>query len=262
VSVARRTRAVVAVGLLLIAVAPASARSVTDAQLRELATTAGSSASARRTLSEVTEVDARRVDVGPALVDDTYREARLRVLEAPAIEVETRRLAERAQVLRAPKRAASESSPDWNPFSGRGFGWLALSVSLAIIGVAFVAGIFISRRRGAAVHSRRATESLPPSPGVDPDDLERRAAEAEQVGDGRAAIRLRFQAGLIRLGRSGMLTYRPSLTTREASEQLDSPLFAPLAGTFEEVTYGGRDATPDDVRIARETWPTLTGRRG
>ena len=234
---------------------------MSETELRELVAAAASSASARTALSEVTEVDGRRVDLGPALVEDTSRTSRLRALEAPAIKVDGRRLAERARTLRDRPREASGTPWGWIPFSGGGFGWRALSVALAIVGVAFAAAVFVSRRRGVAVRSPVTGDVVGGSPVADPDELEGRASQAEKAGDSAAAIRLRFQAGLIRLGRSGKLDYRPSLTTQEASEQLDSPLFDPLASTFEEVTYGGRDATGDDLLASRETWPKLTGKR-
>lgn len=98
----------------------------------------------------------------------------------------------------------------------------------------------------------------------DADALEREADEAERTGDLERAVRLRFRAGLLRLGHRGAIHYRPSVTTGEVRRTLRSTRFDGLAGTFEEVTYGGREADPPDVDAARREWPRVleeSGRR-
>ena len=89
--------------------------------------------------------------------------------------------------------------------------------------------------------SRRAPS---PADDEDPDALERAADEAERDGDLARALRLRFRAGLLRLGDRGAIHYRPSVTTGEVRRTLGSATFDDLAGTFEAVTYGGRTAAP------------------
>ncbi len=77
-------------------------------------------------------------------------------------------------------------------------------------------------------------------------------------------MRLRFRAGLLRLGDKGAIRYRPSVTTGEVRRTLSSTTFDDLAGTFEAVTYGGRTAAQPDVDDARRAWPRVleeTGRR-
>jgi hypothetical protein len=91
----------------------------------------------------------------------------------------------------------------------------------------------------------------------DPDALERAADEAERDGDLARAVRLRFRAGLLRLGDRGAITYRPSVTTGEVRRTLGSARFDELAGTFEAVTYGGRPADRPDVDSARREWPRV-----
>jgi hypothetical protein len=96
------------------------------------------------------------------------------------------------------------------------------------------------------------------------DALEQEAEEAERAGDLERAVRLRFRAGLLRLGDRGAIRYRPSVTTGEVRRSLRSSRFDGLAGTFEEVTYGGRVADPPDVDAARREWPRVleeSGRR-
>lgn len=94
------------------------------------------------------------------------------------------------------------------------------------------------------------------------DALEREADEAERAGDLDRAVRLRFRAGLLRLGDRGAIRYRPSVTTGEVRRTLRSPRFDGLAGTFEAVTYGGRPADPPDVDAARREWPHVLEESG
>ena len=96
--------------------------------------------------------------------------------------------------------------------------------------------------------------------GTSPDDpaaLEREADEAERAGDLERAVRLRFRAGLLRLGDRGAIEYRPSLTTSEVHARLGSETFDHLAETFNEVAYGGHPAEPPDVAAARTGWPRV-----
>ncbi len=91
----------------------------------------------------------------------------------------------------------------------------------------------------------------------DPAALERLADEAERRGDLEVAIRLRFRAGLLRLGRARALPLRPSLRTREARRALRSSRFDRLARDFDEVVYGGRSPSAADVEVARTEWPQV-----
>jgi hypothetical protein len=92
---------------------------------------------------------------------------------------------------------------------------------------------------------------------LDPGKLEQLAAEAELRGDLEIALRLRFRAGLLRLGRARALELRPSLTTREARRALRNPRFDRLARSFDEVVYGRRPPSSDDLAAAREEWPRV-----
>lgn len=96
----------------------------------------------------------------------------------------------------------------------------------------------------------------------DPAELERLADEAERRGDLEVALRLRFRAGLLRLGRARALPLRPSLRTREARRALRNPRFDRLARDFDEVVYGRRPPSPADVAAARSEWPQLLSEVG
>jgi hypothetical protein len=119
--------------------------------------------------------------------------------------------------------------------------------------LAGLASLRVARRRG------RRLSSFGPAHGghlreVDPDVLDRQAAEAEAAGHLDDAFRLRFLAGLIRLDRAGVVELRPSLTSGGLRRQVPSPALRHLTTTFDEIVYGGRPAEPDDVAEAHAGW--------
>ena len=120
----------------------------------------------------------------------------------------------------------------------------------------------VSRSRGSCDGSSRPRRARGPRRpkrarphAEDPSALERAADAAERDGDLERAVRLRFRAGLLRLGDRGAIEYRPSLTTSEVRALLGSDTFDHLAATFEHVAYGGRPRRPPDVAEARTEWP-------
>lgn len=138
-------------------------------------------------------------------------------------------------------------------------------VAVLVVVAAFVVWVVVR-----ALGRRRALAHVPTSRAgaaddvENADDLERAADGAERDGDLARAVRLRFRAGLLRLGDRGAIRYRPSVTTGEVRRTLDSRRFDDLAGTFEAVAYGGRPADPPDAEAARKEWPRVleeTGRR-
>ena len=132
--------------------------------------------------------------------------------------------------------------------------WLAIAavvvVAAAVLTIRLSAGR--GRQRFPGAGRRAAGED-----GLHPDDLERRAEEAERRGDLDAALRLRFRAGPLRLADAGVVRLRPGLTNAAVSRALRSPRFDELAGDFDEVAYGGRPATEADVATARSGWPAV-----
>jgi hypothetical protein len=131
--------------------------------------------------------------------------------------------------------------------------WIAAAVVIvAIIIVRVVlAGnrLRVSAEAGAAAGPAAVPESA--------DALEREAEEAERAGDLDRALRLRFRAGLLRLGDRGAIAYRPSVTTGEVRRALGSQTFDELAGTFEHVAYAGQPASAPEVDQARREWPRV-----
>jgi uncharacterized protein DUF4129 len=132
--------------------------------------------------------------------------------------------------------------------------WLSLAVVVVI--VAGVITVKLSSGRGGQRFAA-ARRSADDEEGLDPEELEQRAEEAERRGELDLALRLRFRAGLLRLDDAGLVRLRPGLTNAAVSRVLRSRDFDALANDFDEVAYGGRPATAADVTSARSSWPAL-----
>jgi len=130
-------------------------------------------------------------------------------------------------------------------------------VAAVVVAIAAWVLVRLARRRGRA--DRLAAARAAAEHGMDPDELERLAVEAERRGDLEIALRLRFRAGLLRLARARVLPGRPSLRTLEARRVLRNPRFDRLARDFDEVVYGRRPAREADLAAAREEWPRVLG---
>jgi hypothetical protein len=142
--------------------------------------------------------------------------------------------------------------------------WLVLSIAATVLALAVVVVVRLVRARRGRPDPRRGA-TLPAVELEHPDELERAAEAAERAGRLDEAVRLRFRAGLLRLGDRGAIRYRPSVTTNEVRRVIGSETFEELARTFEAVAYGGQPATGPDVDTARREWPRVVasaGRRG
>lgn len=150
---------------------------------------------------------------------------------------------------------------------GDAFDWLLSSgpgrfvLVAGLIALVAVVTTTIARRRGPAMDSLRGrARDRDGEESLDPTELERAADAAERRGDLEQALRLRFRAGLLRLDAAGAIRLRPSLTSGDVRRGLRQPGFDDLALTFDEVAYGGRAASRDDVRAARDRWPQVLAR--
>lgn len=89
----------------------------------------------------------------------------------------------------------------------------------------------------------------------DPEVLEREAAAAEARGAYGLAIRLRFRAGLLRLDASGVIAFRPSLTSGQVLRAVPkATTLGGIARTFDAVAYGDADVDAQDASASREAW--------
>jgi len=130
--------------------------------------------------------------------------------------------------------------------------------TLAVLaGLVIWGAVVLSRRRGAAAVRSGQARRLGGRALPDPADLERQAVEAEAAGDLERALRLRFQAGLIRLHLLGVLEAPVDGPNGQLAGTLGSEEFDDLAHTFDEVVYGRREPVVDDVAAARREWPKV-----
>ena len=152
-------------------------------------------------------------------------------------------------------------------FLGRFFDWLGRHVpggsnvvwavlAAVALAVAVSVSMRLARRRALREHGLGGIWADGEHP-EDPRTLERLADEAERRGKLEEALRLRFRAGLLRLGRAQVLELRPSITTVEVRRALGSRRFDLLARSFDEVVYGRRAPRAQDVEDARTEWPLV-----
>ena len=276
-------RAPAAVGAAFLIFA-GSASATTGADVRSLASAAPTDPAALARLRGVTVVNGQHVDFARALRTSSRPDllARLRTLSAPAPRARPFAASHEAQRILKEDRFRGSSLP--RPFHGvlvwlgarlsplgRPFTWLARRIpggawtlwlvlaGLVILASAAVAGR-TARRRGASLLAR--DEHARSGRAEDPARLEREADAAEATGDLDAAVRLRFRAGLLRLGRARVVPLRSSLTSGEARRLVRLPDFDRIAGTHDEVVYGGRQARAADAVDARERWPLVLRSKG
>jgi hypothetical protein len=129
-----------------------------------------------------------------------------------------------------------------------------------VVGIAAVAATRMAARREGRLLGLERSERRRKL--ADPDALEHDAADAEGRGDFELALRLRFRAGLIRLGRADRLPLRDSLTSGEAARVLRLDDFDALARSFDEVVYGRRAPGREDVENARARWTRVLAGTG
>jgi hypothetical protein len=134
--------------------------------------------------------------------------------------------------------------------------WSHAATRILLLGLVLVfaslLSVFAVKRRGAVgvvrgLHGEAAMSD-------DPRELERVADDAERAGDYALALRLRFQAGVMRLQMNGRIRRGRTTTTRAIGRQLRLREFDDLGRTFDAVAYGGASASADDARTARENW--------
>ncbi|MDF1597679.1 MAG: DUF4129 domain-containing protein [Acidimicrobiia bacterium] len=139
---------------------------------------------------------------------------------------------------------------------GRFVFWTIVTVLIIVI-AAVVASRLARRRSEAEAVARRQHEEAVPT--ETPEALEQQAEVALTEGRNEDAVRLYYQAGLIRLGDRGVIEYRPSLTSGEVADRLRLAVFDHIAGSFDSIAYGHRPAGPDEVTTAKRSWQELLG---
>jgi hypothetical protein len=90
-----------------------------------------------------------------------------------------------------------------------------------------------------------------------PGELERAAERAEREGRWDEAVRLRFRAGLLRLGERDGVLYTETTPNHSLARMLASEPLEDLSSRFDEVVYGGDEATAADAERQRRAWPEI-----
>jgi Domain of unknown function (DUF4129) len=135
--------------------------------------------------------------------------------------------------------------------------WLALAVAVLLV-VMWLAARLVHQRGPAAPRVR--TGSSVEEESADAATLERLADAAERAGELERALRLRFRAGILRLVERRQLDDPEVVTTGSLARTYRSEPFSAGARAFEEVVYGRRAPTPEDVRRVREGWQAVLAR--
>ncbi len=259
---------------------PVRAQVVTDDQLERLRHQAVSDPVALEKLRRIDSVEGRPVDLERALSGAQGTELRDRLDALAQIEsgdpLDTSTAKSRAEAILSSERFRAAPPP--RPFAGlaerleqltapieRWFARLArnipgggptlwLIVAIAVVVLAVLAALRAAARRTAgATRSPREQRRQLAEAGA----LERAADEAERRGDLQAAVRLRFRAGLYRLAEKGVIESPASRTSAEVARTLRSQTFDSLRAAFDEIVYGGRRPTRDDVAAAKTGWRRL-----
>lgn len=262
-------RCVAALVAALALASPALAASAAD--VRRLATAAvAGDAAALTELRALREVDGRPVDLGRALdASGPVLDARLERLATATLPASTEAPREIARAiledgvyhagepprpLRRPLRWLGEQLrrivAPLEPYVPDSTLLRALLAAALLALLATVAAVLLGRRRLLSAEQAADRERQ----AADPAALERAADEALARGDLEAALRLRYEAGLVRLHRAKRIVLRSSTTSGEVRAALAEPTFDELATTHDDVVYGARPAGRDDVERAVDGW--------
>lgn len=266
--------------LMTVGVTPALAASdVTAARFRSLAREAIDDPEALAELRRVESVEGAPVDIALALEgaqgEDLDRRLEVIAGSEPTVSKDSASASDRAEDILGgsayrepdvprPFEGILETLGDWlSPLQGvlnwlgdlwPGAGspaWWMLAFTVFLAGAA-IATLVMARRSRRSVTRAAAHHGV--TRGDDPNELERRAAEAERNGDLEAAIRLRFLAGLLRLDRARVIEFHPWITSGQVARTLCSDSFDDIAATFDRVVYGRFRPEPDDATNSRTGW--------
>ncbi len=256
--------------MCLIAPSAAAADDVTRSELSDLAARAGSDPAALSELRAVTSVEGTPVDLETALAgaEGEDLDARLESLSRSAEGIagaDIDATDAREQVAGIFDEEDPEPPP---PGDEEGGGAtlsapslpIALLIGVLALAVAAVVAANMGRR---TILEREEAAGVLDKPGrTHSRDLGREADEAEQRGDFAAAVRLRFQSGLVRLDEIGSIELRPSLTASGAVRESGLDAIGALASPYEEIAFGGRPAAESDAEAQRSGWKRVVEQAG
>jgi hypothetical protein len=133
--------------------------------------------------------------------------------------------------------------------------YLVLAAAVLALAVFIATRLVLRRGPPAQLARRRGGDALEET--ADAATLEGLADAAERRGDLERALRLRFRAGILRLVERRQLDDAEHVTTGSLVRRHRSEPFAAGARAFDEVVYGRRAPTPEDVRKVREGWQAV-----
>ena len=254
-------------GVLLCLVAPASAAAteVSQVDFAGLASQAASDTAALEELRAVTSVGGVPVDIEAALagaegddLDDRLQTLARSAESVGAGGIDAAEAREQVAGIFAGENPEPPPPPPSGDGSGGGVSLSAPSLPVALfiaVAVLFVAAVVASGMGRRTILEREAAAGLSKEPGkAGARNLGREADEAERRGDFAAAVRLRFQAGLVRLDEMGSIELRPSLTASGAARESGLAAIGTLASPYEEIAFGGREAAEADAERQRSGW--------
>lgn len=243
----------------------AAADEVSSERFGDLVGTAPADPAAAAELETVTSVEGRPVDPRRALdapePERTERLAELgRAFDPAAVARDGAALSQRAGELAAepaPPVEAEENGESTGSGSAPTFGVSAPVAIALVLATLLIAALLANRVAGGALPAARepSFEGSEAEAADSVRELERRAERAAAEGDLAGALRLRFRAGLLRLSEAGLIELRRSMTAREVTRAVPSERVGALTSTFERVAYGGAQASPGDLEVARSGWP-------
>lgn len=131
--------------------------------------------------------------------------------------------------------------------------WWPYVLAVLCVAVGVSVGFLVFRRR-TRVTLADAQHRGGRSPRHDPGELERIAEGAAAAGDFETAVRLWYQAGVLRLTLRGSITSGPTRTDAQLVREVPSKTLEELARRHAQIVYGRQLATSDDARRARDGW--------
>jgi hypothetical protein len=139
-------------------------------------------------------------------------------------------------------------------------GWApVVGGALAVAAGVLVALLLVRRRSRIAARAGARSTGTFTATVVDPAELEAEADRLAAAGDYAASVRLRFEAGLLRLESAGLIAQQRTSTDAELTARIGSPSFSRLASRHEAIAYAGLPASAGDVQQARADWPQVPG---
>lgn len=133
--------------------------------------------------------------------------------------------------------------------------WAAAAVLVIVLTV------FFAVRRARTRLDRAGGRAQAPA-GPRPAELERAAERAEREGNWEQAVRLRFRAGLLRISEHDGRHYAETTPNHSLALLLGSQSLERLARRFDEIVYGGDEATAADAEDQRRAWPGVIAESG